>query len=67
MHFVKDTQLIMEFSFTIPGTSAAIQRAFTGTNALWADETSRFLIETNKAATVTKTHFEELSCNNFLL
>jgi hypothetical protein len=55
----------LEFSFAIPGTSAAIERVFSITNALWTEEKSRFLVETIKAVVVTKTHFEELSCNDF--
>jgi hypothetical protein len=55
----------LEFSFAIPGTSAATERVFSNTNALWTDEKSRFLVETIKAVIVTKTHFEELSCNDF--
>jgi hypothetical protein len=65
MYFVKNTQLILEFSFAIPGTSAAIERVFSITDALWTDEKSRFLVETIKAVIVTKTRFEELSCNDF--
>jgi hypothetical protein len=45
---LKNTQLIWEFSFTIPVTSAAIERVFSITNALWTDEKSRFLVETIK-------------------
>jgi hypothetical protein len=55
----------LEFSFAIPGTSAAVERLFSITNALWTDEKSRFLVETIEAWTVTKTHFEELWCNDF--
>jgi hypothetical protein len=62
---LKNTQLNLEFSFAIPGTTATIERVFSITNALWADEKSRFLVETTKAVIVTKTHFEELSCNDF--
>jgi hypothetical protein len=32
---------------------------------VWSDEKSRFLVETIKAVIVTKTHFEEYSCNDF--
>jgi hypothetical protein len=52
----------LEFVFVIPGTSAVVERVFSIINALWTDERSRFLVETIKAVTVTKTHFEELSC-----
>jgi hypothetical protein len=65
MYFVKKTQLILEFSSAILGTNAAIERVFSITNALWTDGKSRFLVETIKAVIVTKTHFEEISCNDF--
>jgi hypothetical protein len=42
---LKHTQLILEFSFDIPGTSAAIERVFAITNALWTDEKSRLLLK----------------------
>jgi hypothetical protein len=46
---LKNTQLILEFSFAIPGSSAAIERAFSITNALWTGKKSHFLAETIKA------------------
>jgi hypothetical protein len=55
----------LELSFAIPGTSAAIERFFSITNALWTDKKSHFLVETIKAAKATKAHSEELRCNNF--
>jgi hypothetical protein len=55
-------QLISEFSFVIPGT---IEKVFSITSALWSDEMSHFLVETIKIVIVTKTRFEELSCNDF--
>jgi hypothetical protein len=62
---LKNIQLILESSFAIPGTSAAIEGVFAITNALWADKKSRFLVQTIKAVIVTETHFEELPCNDF--
>jgi hypothetical protein len=62
---LKNIQLFLEFSFAIPGTSAAVDRVFSITHALWTDEKSSFLVETVKAVIVTKTHFEELPCNDF--
>jgi hypothetical protein len=44
-----------------------LERLFSITNALWTDEKSCFLVETIKAMTVTKTYFDELSCNDFLI
>jgi hypothetical protein len=64
MHFVKKHTTHFEFSFAIPGTSAARKRVFSITNALWTDEKSCFLVETIQSVIVTKTHFEELSCND---
>jgi hypothetical protein len=55
----------LEFSFAIPGTSAATERVFSITNALRTDEKSCYLVETIKAVIIIKTHFEELLCNNF--
>jgi hypothetical protein len=55
----------LEFSFSIPGTSATIRRVFSITNVLWTDENSCVLLETIKAVILTKTHFEELSRNDF--
>jgi hypothetical protein len=62
---LKNTQLNSEFSFAFPGTSAATERVFSNTNVLWTDEKSRFLVGTTKAVRVTKSHFEEHSCNCF--
>jgi hypothetical protein len=62
---LKNTQRIVEFSFAIPGTSAAIERVFSITNALWTDEKSRLLVETIKAVIIITTHFEKLSCDDF--
>jgi hypothetical protein len=62
---LKIPHLTLEFSFAIPGTSAAIARVFSITNALWTDEKNHFLVENNKAAIVTGIHFEEISCNDF--
>jgi hypothetical protein len=42
-----------------------LQRVFSITNALWTDGKSHFLVETINTMIVTKTHFEELLCNDF--
>jgi hypothetical protein len=55
----------LQFSFAIPGTSAAIERVFSIINDLWTDRKSCFLVETIKDVIVTKTHFEEPSHNDF--
>jgi hypothetical protein len=55
----------LEFSFAIPDTSAAIERVFSITNAVRSDKKNHSLAETIEAMIVTKTHFEELSCNDF--
>jgi hypothetical protein len=64
---LKNTQLILELSFAIPGTNAAVEKVFSVINSLWTDEKSRFLVETIKAMIVTKTHFEELSSTTSVL
>jgi hypothetical protein len=62
---LKNIQVILKFFCAIPGTSAAVERVFSVTNALWTDRKSYFLVETVKAVIVIKTLFEELSCNDF--
>jgi hypothetical protein len=62
---LKNIQLILEVSSAIPGTSAAIERVLSITDALRTEEKSRFLVKNIKAVIVTKTHFEELLCNDF--
>jgi hypothetical protein len=60
-------KIILEFSFAIPGTSAAIERVSAIKNVLLTDEKSHFLVETIKTVIVTNTRFEELSCNDFYI
>jgi hypothetical protein len=48
MYFVKIIQVILEFSFAIPGTSAAIERVFSITDALWTDERAVSLLKPSK-------------------
>jgi hypothetical protein len=62
---LRNIHIILELSLAIPGTSASIERVFSITNALWTDEKNSFLVETIKTVTVTKTHFQDLSCNDF--
>jgi hypothetical protein len=58
--------IILEFSLAIPGTSASIESIFFQMlYALWTDEKNCFLVETIGAVIVTKTHFQDLSCNDF--
>jgi hypothetical protein len=61
----KNTELILEFSFAISGTRATMERVFSITYALQTDKKSCFLVETIKAVIGSKTHFEELLCNDF--
>jgi hypothetical protein len=54
----------MEFSLSIPGTGASVEKVFTVTKALLTDERNSFLIETIKEMIVTKTHIQNFSCND---
>lgn len=56
---------IVEYSLAIPGTNAAVERIFSTINVLWTDEKNRFLVETIKSILIVKTHFKNLSCNEF--
>jgi hypothetical protein len=64
---LKNTHLILEFSFLIPSISAAIESAYSITNVLWTDRKSRFLLETINRVIVTQTYFEEISCNDLYI
>jgi hypothetical protein len=61
---LKNIELILEFSFAIPGTSAAIERVFSITNALWTEEKSRFLVETIKAMIITNFKQSQITSRN---
>jgi hypothetical protein len=63
----RNIRIILGFSIAIAGTSASIERVFPVTNALWTDERDSVLVETIKAVIVTKTHFHDLSCNDFYI
>jgi len=56
---------IVEYSLAMPGKNAAVERIFSIINVLWKDEKNRFLIETIKSIIIVKTHFKNLSCNEF--
>jgi hypothetical protein len=62
---LRNIDIILEFSLTIPSTSASIEKVFSIKNALWTDKNNSFLVEPIKAVIVTKTHFQDLSCNDF--
>jgi hypothetical protein len=62
---LRNIHIVLEFSLAIPGTSASIERVFSITNALWTDKNNSFPVETIKAVIMTKTHFQDLSCNDF--
>jgi hypothetical protein len=64
---LKNTQLILELSFAIPGISATAKEVFSITNALWTEEESSFLIETIKAMVVTQTHFRNFRATTSIL
>jgi hypothetical protein len=64
---LKNSQFILEFSFAIPGTSAATERVFSITDALWTDEKNRFLVETIEAVIVTKTHLRSVCATTSIL
>jgi hypothetical protein len=54
---LRNIHVILQFSLSIPGTSASIKRVFCITYVLWTDEENSFLVETIKSVIVTKTHF----------
>jgi hypothetical protein len=65
MYFVKNIYNSFWNSFLPLLVLVQLQAVLSITNALWTDENSHSLVETIKATTVTKTHFEDLWCNDF--
>jgi hypothetical protein len=62
---LRNIHIILEFSLAIPSTSASTERVLSITNTVWTDEKNSFLVETIKTVKVTKTHFQDLSCDDF--
>jgi hypothetical protein len=55
----------MLFCLALPSSNAPIQHVFSIINAFWSDEKNRLKVETVKALTIVKTHFEDFSCSEF--
>jgi hypothetical protein len=67
---LKNISTVAEFSLSLPGTNAAVERVFTLVNALWTDERNRLEVSTVKSIVLVKHHFRNYKCpelHEFLL
>jgi hypothetical protein len=56
---------VVEFSLSLPGTNAAVERVFSLVNALWSDERTRLEVSTVKSIVLVKHHFRNYKCPEF--
>jgi hypothetical protein len=67
---LKNIITVVEFSISLSGTYAAVDRVFSLVNALWTDERNRLKVPTVKSIVLVKHHFRSYKCpefNEFLL
>jgi hypothetical protein len=62
---VKNISTVVEFSLSLPGTNAAVERVFSLVNALWTDERNRLEVSTVKLIVLVKHHFRNYKCPEF--
>jgi hypothetical protein len=54
---LKNISTVIEFSLSLPGRIAAVERVFSLANALWTDERNRFEVSIVKSIVLVKHHF----------
>jgi hypothetical protein len=62
---LKNISTVVEFSLSLPGTNAAVERVFLLVNALWTDERNRSEMSTVKSIVLVKHHFRNYKCPEF--
>jgi hypothetical protein len=62
---LKNISTVIEFSLSLPGTNAAVERVFSLVNALWTDERNRLEVSTVKSIVLVKHHFHNYKCPEF--
>jgi hypothetical protein len=62
---LKNIGTVVEFSLSLPGTNAAVERVFSLVNALWMDERNRLEVPTVKSIVIVKHHFRNYKCTEF--
>jgi hypothetical protein len=62
---LKNISTVAEFSLSLPGTNAAVERMFSLVNALWTDERNRLEVSTVKSIVLVKHHFRSYKCPEF--
>ncbi|KAL4100729.1 hypothetical protein QTP88_020763 [Uroleucon formosanum] len=56
---------VVEFSFVLPGSNAAVERVFSLMNNTWTNSRNKLDIKTVEASLIIKTSFNNTSCEEF--
>jgi hypothetical protein len=56
---------VVQFSLSLPGTNAAVERVFSLENALWTDERNRLEVSAVKSIVLVKHQFRNYKCSEF--
>ncbi|KAL4100954.1 hypothetical protein QTP88_020978 [Uroleucon formosanum] len=56
---------VVEFSFVLPGSNAAVERVFSLMNNTWTNSRNKLDIKTVEASLIIKTSFNNTSCEKF--
>ncbi|KAE9542343.1 hypothetical protein AGLY_003470 [Aphis glycines] len=57
--------IVVEFSFSLPGSNAAVERVFSLMNSTWTKSRNKLDISTVEASLMIKTSFDNMSCCQF--
>lgn len=57
--------MVVEFSFSLPGSNAAVERVFSLMNSTWTKSRNQLDISTVEASLIIKTSFDSMSCSQF--
>lgn len=57
--------MVVEFSFSLPGSNAAVERVFSLMNSTWTKSRNQLDISTVEASLIIKTSFDGMSCRQF--
>jgi hypothetical protein len=62
---LKNISTVVEFSLSLPGTNAAVERVLSLVHALWTDETNRLEVSTVESVVLVKHHFRNYKWTEF--
>lgn len=57
--------IVVEFSFSLPGSNAVVERVFSLMNNTWTKSRNKLDLSTVEASLIIKTSFDNMSCSQF--